>query len=212
MRLRQRLGISEKNQQRLTQVMQLVLTAMAVISIYTLNFKMLFNSLLPLFITFLPALLERDLDSSMDTGLVLWITSAAFLHGLGSLGVYGYISWFDQLTHFLAATVVAGTGYAAVRAIDEHADGIELPARTTFIFVLIFTIAFGVIWEVLEFLLGRLARFYGGESVLLQHGVNDAMQDLLFNLGGGLVVATWGHLYLTDAVQFMADLLGIRSS
>lgn len=44
-------------------------------------------------ITLLPALLRREYGYAMDSGLVLWITVAAFLHTVGSLGLYARYQW-----------------------------------------------------------------------------------------------------------------------
>jgi len=45
----------------------------------------------------------------------VWITSAVFLHTLGSAWFYAEIVWWDHLTHALSATLVAGAGYGAAR-------------------------------------------------------------------------------------------------
>jgi hypothetical protein len=104
--------------------------------------------------------------------------------------------------------VVAAAGYATVRAVDEHSDAISLPNRVTFVYVLAFTMAFGVVWEVLEFAITLATRAIGVGNVLTQYSVEDTLGDLVFDLVGGLLVALWGHLYLTDVVGALRDRMG----
>jgi len=166
----------------------------------------------------LPPLLERDYGVPMDPRLVLWITSAAFLHALGTVGIpgtgatfYRTISWWDHMTHALSSSLVAGAGYATVRAVEEHSDGIYLPDRFIFVFILLFVMAFGVFWEVVEFVIAEVAAVTGGPRVLTQYSLGDTMKDLLFNLIGGVIVAVWGTAHLTDVVGAIENRLDARS-
>jgi hypothetical protein len=156
--------------------------------------------------TFFPAILERDYEIPMNPGLTLWITGAAFLHTIGVVGIpgaeeslYTSIGFYDDITHALSSSVVAGVGYATVRAFDEHADGIELPSRFMFVFILAFVMAFGVSWEILEFSIDIVGNAVGSESVgFTQHGLEDTLTDLVFDTVGGVIVAIWGTAHLSD--------------
>jgi len=59
----------------------------------------------------------------MDPALVLWITSAVFLHAVGTVALPGSQSfyrslwWWDHMTHMLSSSIVAAGGYAAVREL-----------------------------------------------------------------------------------------------
>jgi hypothetical protein len=70
----------------------------------------------------------------------------------------------------------------------------------TFVYVLAFTMAFGVVWEVLEFAITLATGALGVGNVLTQYSVDDTLTDLVFDLVGGSLVAVWGHIYLTDVV------------
>src|SRR6056297_3356526 len=173
------------------------------------------NSAIAFAVTFLPAILERDYDIPMDAGLTLWITAAVFLHALGTIGPYRdpTLWWWDHMTHALASSLVAAIGYATTRALDEHTDDIYLPPRFTFVFILMFVIAFGVVWEVIEFGVGGLATILGSDKILTQFGLEDTMKDLLFDTVGGVLVAIWGTAYLSDVVGALTDRLdGGRSA
>jgi hypothetical protein len=164
-------------------------------------------------------MLERDYDIPMDAGLTLWITSAVFLHGLGTVGLpwsgasfYQTVWWWDHLTHALSSSVVAAVGYATTRALDRHSEAIYLPPRFTFVFVLLFVLAFGVLWEVVEFALGGLASILGSGNVLTQYGLGDTMLDLVFDTVGAVVVATWGTAHLTGVVGAIQDRIEARAA
>ncbi|WP_323676510.1 hypothetical protein [Halorubellus sp. PRR65] len=201
------LGLPKHRQEQLTRVMQLSLIGLLFVGVYELNAGIVVNCVVGLVVTQLPAIVERDYDVPMDAGLTLWITSAAFLHALGTVGLPGMEDSFyrtlpvwDDVTHALSASVVAAVGYATVRALDEHSEDIHLPRRVTFAYVLAFTMAFGVVWETLEFAISLATRALGIGNVLTQYSVEDTLGDLVFDLVGGALVAVWGHVYLTDVV------------
>jgi hypothetical protein len=206
-RLRDQLGISAERQQQISRAMQLMLVGFLFIGLDRRSLGIVVNAAVALGVTYLPAIIERDYKIPMDAGLTLWITVAVFLHALGTVGIpgteldsfYRNVGWWDHLTHTLSSSVVAAAGYATVRAIDVHSEEIYLPPRFMFVFILLFTVAFGVFWEVIEFAVGGLGAVVGG-SILTQYGLEDTMLDLLFDTLGGVIVAVWGTAYLTDVV------------
>jgi hypothetical protein len=210
MKIRTILGISQTRQRQLSRWMQLGLAGLVIVGLFERNIGILVNAAVALAITFLPAILQRDYEIPMDAGLTLWITAAVFLHAVGSYSFYDVIPGWDHLTHALSSTIVAATGYATTRAIDEHTDDIYLPPKFTFMFLLLFVLAFGVVWEVLEFAADGIARQTDTVSVLAQHGTRDTMLDLVFDAIGAVIVATWGTAYLTDIVGALTERLERR--
>ncbi|WP_423744410.1 hypothetical protein V5735_15940 (plasmid) [Haladaptatus sp. SPP-AMP-3] len=210
MKLRERLGISEHSQRQLTRLMELSLVGIFFVGMDRGNLGIMINSALAFAITLVPAVLKRDYQIPMDAGLTLWITTAVFLHAVGTLGPYQNVWWWDHVTHMLSASLVAGVGYATVRALDAHNPDVYLPPRFMFVFILMFVVAFGVIWEVTEFAVSGLGSILGGRAVLTQYGLEDTMLDLLFDTAGGLVTAVWGTAYLTDVTGALADRLDTR--
>ncbi len=193
--------------------MQLTLVGIFFVGLDRGNLGIMVNSAIAFSITHVPAMLERDYQIPMDAGLTLWITTAVFLHAVGTLGPYqndGLFWWWDHLTHALSASLVAAVGYATVRAIDAHYEDVYLPARFMFVFILMFVVAFGVVWEVLEFALSGLAGVLGGRAVLVQYGLGDTMMDLLFDTVGGFITALWGTAYLSDVVGAVTAHLDSR--
>lgn len=207
MKLRDYLGISVKRQEQLSRVMQILLVVIILIGVYVGNTGIIVNGLVGLLVTFLPAFLKKKHDLVMDPALVLWITSAVFLHALGtvalpgSLSFYRTLSWWDHMTHALSSSVVAAGGYVAVRALDKYNDEIYLPRKFMFAFILVFVLAFGVIWELIEFGISGIADILGSETVLTQYGLEDTMKDIVFNTAGGILVAIFGEIYLLGIVE-----------
>lgn len=206
-KLRDRLGISKRCQRQASRAMQVLLGGILLVGIARRDLPTASNAAIALAITFVPAILERDYELPMDAGLVLWITAAVFLHAIGTAGLYDVIARWDNLTHALSASVVAAAGYSIVRAIHLHTDDVYIPPRTTFVFILLFVLAAGVVWEILEFFIDQSADRLGIDAVLAQHGINDTIVDLLFNIVGALVVALWGTAYLTDVSRAMSERL-----
>jgi hypothetical protein len=218
-RLAERLRPTPKTQRRLSRAMQVVLVGLVFIGLDRGNVGIVVNAAIALAVTYLPAVLERDYHIPMNAGLTLWLTSAVFLHALGTVGLpgsefsfYQTVWWWDHLTHTLSSSVVAAAGYTTVRAIDEHSDEVYLPWQFTFVFVLLFVVAFGVLWEVIEFAVGGVGALLGGGSILTQYGLGDTLLDLVFDIVGGVVVALWGTAYLGDVVGAVTRRLDGRTS
>jgi hypothetical protein len=215
-RLRERLGVTPRRQRQFVRLMQVVLLGFVFIGLDRGDLRIVVNAGVALAVTYLPAVIERNYRVPLDAGLTLWITLAVFLHAVGttglpgmSRGLYDTFAWWDSVTHALSASVVAAAGYATARAVDAHWEGVHLPGRFTFVFVVLFVLAFGVVWEVLEFGLGGAAATFGFQQVLVQHGIEDTMTDLVFNTVGAVVVGTWGQIH--DRLDRVVDAVVARS-
>lgn len=203
MGLLEALGLSDEGERLLVRGMQLVLGGLLVFGLVTRRFGLVVNGGASLFVTLLPALFRREYGYSMDLGLVLWITVAVFVHSVGSLGPYGWFPWYDAVTHTVSASVVAGIGYASLRAVEVHSDEMDIPSEFRFVFV----VATGVIWEILEFASGVFAELTGSQAVLVVRGIDDIVSDLVFNTVGAVIVATWGTGYFDGLVGFISRRL-----
>lgn len=218
MRVRERLGVTVRRQRQATRAMQVSLFGFFFVGLYELSVGVVVNAGLGILITNLPAILERDYDIPMDAGLTLWITAAVFLHAFGTVGLphteafYGNVGWWDHLTHVVSSSIVAAAGYATARAFDEHHDDLSFPPLFMFALLLCITLAFGVLWELIEFAVGWIATLAGSPgSTLVIYGVQDTMLDLVYDAVGGLLVATWGTVYLTDVADAVRSRLAERA-
>ncbi len=188
----ERLRVSRRHQRAASRLLQVAIAVILAAGLLTRNLSVAVNATLALALTFAPAVLRRDYRIELDVGLTLWITLALFLHSLGMLGFYTEVWWYDHVTHTLSATIVAAGGYVLARAADEASDEIYLPPRFLFVFVLLFTLGLGVLWEVLEFAARLGARSLGIDPILVQYGLDDSLLDLLFDTLGAVLVALFG--------------------
>ena len=197
--------VSERTQGGLVRALQALRIAILGIGLYTGNAGIAVNAAVGLLVTQLPALLERRFRITMSVGLVLWITLAMFLHALGTVpllgpdfeSLYGATWWWDHMTHALSSSLVVGSAYAVTRAFQEHTEYIRIGPKFTFAYLLVFVMAFGVFWELIEFYIAVGAALLGVPQVLTQYGLDDTVLDLVYNTIGGLLVAIFGTTYLT---------------
>jgi hypothetical protein len=140
----------------------------------------------------LPSLVRRDLKIVLPVELNFFIVLALFVHILGSFsGFYDNLPGWDHLTHAMSASLIASLGFIVVVTIDKYAETIYLPSAFLALFIVMLTMAVGVIWELMEFMVD----FTTGSH--LQYSLDDTMRDLLFDTIGGLLVASAGAYYLS---------------
>lgn len=191
------------------RAMQLLLAGIAAVAVLRGETTLVVNSAGPLAITFLPAVFRREYDYAMDTGLVLWITLAATLHAVGAFGLYEAVGWYDSLAHALSASIVAGVGYALARGVEGHTRAVSFTPEFRAVFVVLFVLAVGVGWEILEFASGGVASLLGGEAVLAQYGTTDIVNDLVFNTLGAVLVAVWASAHFEGVADRLAGSVGV---
>ncbi|WP_435359021.1 hypothetical protein [Haloarchaeobius sp. DFWS5] len=219
MSVARRVGLTPKREVTLVHALQLLMFSIFSIGLWLGNAGVVVNAGIGLGVTMLPALLRRNYGFTMDVGLVLWITVAMFLHAVGTLPLpglnfstlYGSTWWWDHLTHALSSSLVAAVAYATARAIEEHTDAIHFSPRFMFVYLLAFVMAFGVVWELIEFYISVAAQLLGTGSVLTQYGLDDTVLDLTYNTLGGLLVALFGTAYLSGVSDELAGRLDQRA-
>jgi hypothetical protein len=170
----------------------------------TIRLGMAANGALALLVTSLPALVRREYGYSMHPGLVLWITVSVFLHSVGALGPYRWYPWYDSVTHAVSASVIAGTGFTILRVFERHSSDVSVPSEFRGAFVLVFVLAMGVFWEILEFAMGGLASLTGTRAPLVVMGIDDIVSDMIFNAVGAVVLTVWGTGRLDRLVSFVS--------
>jgi hypothetical protein len=194
-----RLGLSESTERLVARGLQLVLAGLVGYGIRIGRAGIAVTAALTLSVTLLPALLRREYGYSMDAGLVLWLTVAMVLHTAGYLGLYEQYQWYDEITHVVSGTIIAGVGYACFRALELHSAAIDGPSAFRSVFVVVFVLAAGMVWEVFEFAFGGLVTVYG---------IDDIVTDMIANAVGGILVAAWGTDYVGGLVGFLGNLIG----
>lgn len=142
-----------------------------------------------LFLTFLPLIIKRRFDITLPWILNFFIVFALYLN---MAGIYlewyiQYSPFYDKFSHFFGSITVALLSFVYVAIIERYSK-IKLGRINSFIFIIIFTMALGGLWEIIEFSTDQLL---GTKN---QYGLEDTMYDLIFDLIGGVVVAIISYM------------------
>jgi hypothetical protein len=176
--------------------MQAAMVGVAVGGVLTHNLTWVPAAVVALFVSIVPALVRRDLGIVLPVELNFWIVLALFLHVVGGFsGFYDHVPGWDHITHMASASLVAALGFVSVVTLDKYVNTIYLPRPFLAFFIVMFTMAFGVLWEFMEFANDQLAGTH------LQYGLADTMVDLMFDGFGGFFVAGLGAYYLTHTTH-----------
>ncbi|AZH25217.1 hypothetical protein [Haloplanus aerogenes] len=142
------------------------------------------NALVALAVTLLPWALERAAVFVAGPALPLWLGVAGLLHAIGMLGPYDSVWWWDHVTHFVSAALVAALFHAVV--VVGYAGAAPfgaVPAATVLL-----TFAAGILWELGELIARELGEQFDIEPVLVHYGWIDTLLDLGFDLVGAVLV------------------------
>ena len=189
-----------------SRAMQAGMVGLALSAPFTGDYTYVPAAVAALVISVLPVLIRRDLKLVLPVELNFWIVLALFVHIVGSFsGFYDNLPGWDHLTHAMSASLVAALGFVVVVAIDKYAESILLPPAFLGLFIVMFTMAIGVIWELMEFVVDEAT------GSLLQYSLSDTMLDLTFDTVGGLLVAAAGSYYLTHtSIDHFVDSLNVE--
>lgn len=207
-----RTGLDESTLRYPVLVMQAGLAVATLYAAVRRDATLLVNTAVPFALALVPRAIRWRYDHDLSAGLGIWIATAATLHVLGALGLYAAFGWYDQVTHTVSASLVAGVGYAVVGALERYSRAIEFPPRFRLGLVVLFVLAIGVAWEILEFASGGLAAVVGGEPALAQYGLADVVLDLVFDAVGALVVGVWGTSYFDGVANALARRLKLAAA
>jgi hypothetical protein len=142
------------------------------------------NAFVALSVALLPRALDHATAVAVGPTLPLWIAAAGLLHAVGMLGPYDDIWWWDHVTHFVSAALVAALVHAAVVAGSADTAPFGAVAAAT----VLFTLAAGVLWELGELIARELGERFDIDPVLVHYGWDDTALDLGFDLVGAAAV------------------------
>jgi len=172
------------------RVVQLMILILSIISFLQGDPFWGIMCIISLFIVYIPGIIQRELKITLSLELEILMFGALLLHLLGGvLNLYTAYNW-DFLTHLVSSILTAVIGFISIVIIDRYVRSVKLDSFLIILFVILFTLAVGVLWELGEFFSDY---FFGTEE---QHGYLDTMSDLLTNLLGGLIMAVVSPLYL----------------
>jgi hypothetical protein len=141
----------------------------------------------------LPSFIKRRyriyLPFVIDFGLVLFIFLSLFLGGIDDF--YGFIPLWDKIVHFQSGLLLSGTGFVIIYLLNEsEKTPIELSPGFVALFAVVFSLAIGAVWEMVEFT---------GDAIFhsnWQTGNSDTMWDLIADFGGAIVFSVAGYFWM----------------
>ena len=176
--------------------MQALILLTSVYSFHIGYYAGTFFGLVAVGLSLIPTLVRRKVHIVVPWEVTFLIALTLFLH-IAGYSYHWYLDlypWYDKFAHLIASTTVALLGFLAVLILMRVSNGLQFERWQIFVFIIIFTMAFGAIWEIWEFTLDTLAGAYLTKP--LQQSNTDTMIDLITDLGGALIVAVLGTFYL----------------
>jgi hypothetical protein len=146
-----------------------------------------FGCIIGIILSFIPSILHKNFNITLPWILDTLIAFALFLHiGGVVLNAYHIIPFYDNLTHFVSAILVAFLAFVSIYILDKYWKGLKMNKYAMAFIVVIFTMAMGVVWEFFEWTTDLL--FQTKE----QWGLHDTMKDLLIDTIAGIFIAFIG--------------------
>jgi hypothetical protein len=180
----------------LTYIMQVLIFIASAYAFYIGYYGGAFFGLVALGLSLIPVIVHRKLHIVVPWEITFLIALALFLHiaGYSFQWYLDYYPYYDKIAHLIASITIALLGFLSVLIVMRVSPCLQLERWEIFFFIVIFTLAFGAIWEIYEF---TLDTFFGPYLTKpLQQGNTDTMLDLITDLAGGLIVAFLGTHYL----------------
>lgn len=181
--------------------LQLTITLIFLGALSEKRWLLAFTSAVVLFLTFLPAIVERKLGVQLPAEFTL-VTSLflAASFGLGEVKqFYHKFWWWDLLLHSFSAFVIGLFGFLFVYVFYRSNRIRMSPVFVAFISFST-AVTMGVLWEIFEYLIDWSWGFNMQKS-----GLDDTMTDLIVNAIGGLVAAWIGYQYVKGGDSLIAD-------
>lgn len=159
------------------------------------EFQAMFTAVMMLILTFVPYIISKRMNINLPwfvfflIALALWIHTAGYIQGYYTI----FYPYYDKVAHLVSGTTVALLGFLGVIFLDKYW---KMTLTTPFIigFTIIFSVALGAFWEMYEFFVDSV--FGGSLAGVMQNSLDDTMWDMIFVLGGSIIVAILGNFYL----------------
>jgi hypothetical protein len=181
----------------LTYIMQALIGITSVYSFHIGYYAGTFFGLVAVGLSFVPTLVHQRLHIVVPWEVTFLIALTLFL----SIGGYSFhwsqefYPYYTKLSRLIGSITVALLGFLAVLIVMRVSSTCLQFARWQILFfIVIFTLAFGVIWEIWEFAADTLAGSY--LTPPLQLGNTDTMLDLIIDLCAGMIIAVLGTIYI----------------
>ncbi|MDV2480945.1 DUF2238 domain-containing protein [Methanoculleus sp. Wushi-C6] len=168
----------------LTYVIQGLILLSAVSSVTTGRYFLGFLAGVTFILALVPAVVQRNTPLCLPWEVHFLIAVSLYLHIMGHVGDYyvTFAPYYDKLAHFVASITVALLSIS-LAALAEHQGLVRLTRPALAVFVLVSTLAAGVVWEIYEFVVDQAL------GTGLQLGNTDTMLDLIVDFIGAAIIS-----------------------
>ncbi len=154
-----------------------------------------FFAIIMIFIAFVPSIFRFYLKINLPFLFDVFICLALIFHmGNGLLDISSSFPIYNKFTHFFSASVVAFIFLILLFVFNEYYRGIAVNTLKILFDVVVITMAFGVIWEFMEWTSDFIF------NLNTQPSLNDTMGDLFADTLGGLLIALFGYFLIKRGI------------
>lgn len=187
-------------QQRLSDVLQIILVAGLVAAIWEQHWFNVFLISGIVIITFFPIFLKKRFEVEIPAEFKLmaigFIFASVFLGEVHDY--YDRFWWWDIVLHTSSGFLLGIIGFLLVYVLNET-EQISLDMKPGFVafFAFLFALGMGVVWEIFEFTIDQLFATNMQKPMLGDNsGLTDTMFDLIVDTIGALIIAVLGYGYM----------------
>jgi hypothetical protein len=184
-------------------LIQVSILSVAVSAIVTGKWLTAFSGFAALFLTFVPAMLERRLRVCLPIELTLFV--CIFLFASFVLGevndFYEQLWWWDLLLHGASAVVIGLIGFLGVY-VFYVTNRIQVSPFNIAVISFGCAVTIGTLWEIFEYIMDLSFGLNMQRS-----GLTDTMTDLIVNSIGALLAALIGYQYVRTGGELMGRRL-----
>jgi len=154
-----------------------------------------FFSVIMIFIAFVPTIFRFYLKVDLPFLFDVFICLALIFHmGNGLLDFNSDFPIYNKFTHFFSASVVAFIFLILLFVFNEYYRGIAVNTFKILFDVIVITMAFGVVWEFLEWISDFLF------NLNTQPSLDDTIGDLFADTIGGLLITFFGYFLIKRGI------------
>ncbi len=185
-------------------ILKIIMFILLIIAFWKDDWTGVFGSIIGIILSFIPSILHRNFNITLPWILDTLIAFALFLHiGGVVLNAYHTVPYYDNLTHFVSAILVAFLAFVVIYILDKYWDGLKMNKYAMAFVVVIFTMAMGVVWEFFEWTTDLIFKTQE------QWGLYDTMKDLLIDTAAGVFIAIVGvNLIKKGKFQKITNIIG----
>ncbi len=190
----------------LSWIMKFNFFALLARGIYLGDTILIIKSIESLLIVFLPFMLEKSKGIVTPAFLDFLITAAMLFHQRGmAFGLYDLFGMYDVIAHSFTSLVLSTLLIVFFYLWERNSSTFKAGPGFIVLLGIVFTMAFGVVWEIGEFTLDQLFGYH------TQPDLVDTMQDLILDTAAALLIAILSYIAMKRG-SFERAVLGTDES